>query len=331
MVSNTRPLPIYRSIQEDMARIVTFSPRDINWGEFRIKGLLLQSGKWVRKKLPFPNAVYNWRYSDDKWILKKLEQIMGTDKTFNSITRFDKWNTYRILKDSSIGTYQPYTELYSPNNLRGILEKHQASIIKPRKGHLGQDIHLIRMTRTGEYQLFQYNSVPIFTSKSWRGIIRHLQKHLTANDYVVQQFVPFTMINKRIFDIRLLVQKSFQGTWNVTAMLSRVAVRDYFVTNVCRAITSVEEVLAHQHLDQQELLDLLTQTSLQTARLLDKQLGLLGEISVDYGLDEQNHPWIIEVNGMPSKELFIPLRDRKIIKRVHQSPLEYAYYLATKK
>ena len=112
--------------------------------------------------------------------------------------------------------------------------------------------------------------------------------------------------------------------------LSRVAVRNYFVTNVCRSIIPVEEALAHKQLDQGKLLEQLTQMSLQIAELLDKHLGLLGEISVDFALDEQNYPWIIEVNGMPSKELFLPLRNRKILKKAYQSPLEYAYSLATK-
>lgn len=330
MMSKACPLPIYQSIQEDTARLITFTPESISWTKSTVKGLLLQGEKWIRKELPLPHAVYNCRYSDEKWTLKKLEQLIGTGKTFNSVTRFDKWDIHRILAAAPSGRHTPKTQLYSPRGLENLLNQHQAAVIKPRKGHLGQNILLVKINENGEYQLYQYHSIPICTSKSWRGFMQFLRKHLVTEDYVVQQFIPIAMTNSRIFDIRLLVQKGFEEQWNVTATLSRVAVRNYFVTNVCRSIIPVEEALAHKQLDQGKLLEQLTQMSLQIAELLDKHLGLLGEISVDFALDEQNYPWIIEVNGMPSKELFLPLRNRKILKKAYQSPLEYAYSLATK-
>ena len=275
-MSKTYPLPIYQSIQEDTARLITFAPEGINWTKASVKGLLLQDEKWVREELPLPHAVYNCRYSEEKWTLKKLEQIIGTGKTFNSVTRFDKWDIHRILAAGPAGRYIPKTQLYSPKRLEKLLDQYQAAVIKPRKGHLGQNIFLVRIGENSEYQLFQYHSVPIFTSKNWRGFMQHLRKRLVTDDYVVQQFIPMAMTNRRIFDIRLLVQKGFEEQWDVTATLSRVAVRNYFVTNVCRTIIPVEAALAHKHLDQEKLLELLTQMSLQIAELLDKHLGLLG-------------------------------------------------------
>lgn len=54
----------------------------------------------------------------------------------------------------------------------------------------------------------------------------------------------------------------------------------------------------------------LTHLAKKTAHSLDKQhAGLLGELGIDLALDEQFHPWIIEVNSKPSKR-FDGTRDK---------------------
>lgn len=56
-------------------------------------------------------------------------------------------------------------------------------------------------------------------------------------------------------------------------------------------------------------------------------MGHLGELSVDYGI-AAGRPWIIEVNGMPQKQIF---RDISVetLERVVRTPLLYAKFLAS--
>ena len=131
-MSKACPLPIYQSIQEDTARLITFTPESISWTKSTVKGLLLQGEKWIRKELPLPHAVYNCRYSDEKWTLKKLEQLIGTGKTFNSVTRFDKWDIHRIpVMAPSEGIHPRHSS--TPQEIRDLLNQHQVKSQKLEK------------------------------------------------------------------------------------------------------------------------------------------------------------------------------------------------------
>ena len=55
---------------------------------------------------------------------------------------------------------------------------------------------------------------------------------------------------------------------------------------------------------------------------------MLGEICVDFALDEEGNLWIIEVNGKPDKNLFFYLKDEQLLKRLYSAPFKYAYFLA---
>ena len=71
--------------------------------------------------------------------------------------------------------------------------------------------------------------------------------------------------------------------------------------------------------------------SIKAACLLEKQLGHLAELSVDFGLDHANKLWIIEINGKPDKQLYAELDDPKLMEQVYLTPLEYALYLPKKR
>jgi len=63
------------------------------------------------------------------------------------------------------------------------------------------------------------------------------------------------------------------------------------------------------------------------AEVLDRGLGGLGELGVDFLLDQGGQPWILEVNGKPDKGLFWKLGDGRMLKRVYVTPLHYQQHL----
>jgi len=70
--------------------------------------------------------------------------------------------------------------------------------------------------------------------------------------------------------------------------------------------------------------------SIRIAQLLDKRIGLLGEIGLDIAIDEEGAIWLIEVNGKPQKAIFRMMEGIRCsgIDSVYKLPIEYAYYLS---
>ncbi len=328
MVNFLAPWATGLLITLDGVQLMLFEPKGTNWKRSVITGLNLEHGRWVKRTLPFPVAVYNRCYSDQRSFINKLEQIIGSDKVFNYVTVFNKWEIYKVLSRGGLSSHLPPTYRFRQNTITEVLDSEKNLVLKPCQGRQGKNIFLLRQSGFGKYQLFQFDRKPkmIFTdSTSLRASLdRITQKH---RPYLLQREIPLAKLNNRVFDLRLLVQKNALGQWCVNGNLSRVAAPEVFITNICNRICFSEEVLEQAGINAQKMLDQLTKLSLLAAQLLEKHYGLLGELSVDFGLDGSGYPWIIEVNGKPDKRLFFSLRDRELIERVLVAPLEYACFL----
>ncbi|SHK35765.1 hypothetical protein SAMN02745227_02102 [Anaerobranca californiensis DSM 14826] len=70
--------------------------------------LLLPVTKEVleRRTFALPKSIYNLCYNSNDKIVKDIERIIGKNKVFNRITKFSKWEIYKLLK--------PYVEIYLP-------------------------------------------------------------------------------------------------------------------------------------------------------------------------------------------------------------------------
>jgi len=70
--------------------------------------------------------------------------------------------------------------------------------------------------------------------------------------------------------------------------------------------------------------------SLQAAYLLEKNIGHLGEMGVDFCLDQQGKIWIIEINGRTQKKFVKRVNDKQLTATIYSKPIEYSRYLAKK-
>lgn len=322
MVNGLAPWPLGRLIELDQVTLDLFAPSGINWGKRTIFGLHLKSGRWVERRSPFPEAVYNRCYSDQSNVIARLENVIGKRRIFNYVTRFDKWEIHQVLQSGGLGDYLPQTFLFEERRLGQVLETNNGIVVKPRLGHSGKGVYLLKRTDTEGIQAFNgLASKPTRISPKVRGAWDVSQ--------IMQQEISMLKWDDSVFDIRLLMQKDKNGKWRTSGDLSRLAVPGIFVTNVCKKICYAEEVLVQVGHDPRKVLAKLKSISRMVARILEKHFVMLGEISVDFALDTEGKVWIIEVNGKPDRNLFFALRDEELIRRILVRPLEYACYLAT--
>jgi hypothetical protein len=109
-----------------------------------------------------------------------------------------------------------------------------------------------------------------------------------------------------------------------------VAYEHYFNTSISGAIYEASEILPRLFTQEKinEVLQSLYEVSLTAAQEAEAHMGSLGELSVDFVLDEHKKLWIIELNGKPQKSIYEDLKCYKDKKLIYSRPLEYAYYLS---
>lgn len=75
---------------------------------------------------------------------------------------------------------------------------------------------------------------------------------------------------------------------------------------MCETIYDVVEILLRLVSPEKinEILRSLHEISVKTAQEAETHIGSLGELSVDFVLDEQSKLWIIELNGKPQKRIY---------------------------
>lgn len=325
-----KTLELYQKYRDLNLRLFAFSPADILWKKQRIIGLTRMKNRWIELTFPFPHAVYNRSFNKKKITIRRLEQSIGKNKCFNTINYFNKWEIYSILKQSALHSHVPDTFLLHQENILELINKYRYVFIKPIYGSKGTSVHRVELKENGDIHISLHSLAPMYICRKDENIQQRMEDLFKGNKYVVQQGIRMKKLNRHDFDIRVLVQKGPVGEWTVSAVTCRVAYEHYFNTSMFSAVSDFEEV-APQILSSEEtnkILQSLHEVSITAAQEAEYRMGLLGEISVDYGIDEQNKLWIIELNGKPQKIIYNCPSCKKYNELIYKKPLEYARYLS---
>jgi hypothetical protein len=326
--SRKRILELYERYHNLNLKLYAFTPADILWEEQRIIGLSLKKGIWKQSSFPFPHVVYNRCFNKKLITIQRLEKAIGKNKCFNNINFFNKWDLYNLLQQSDLKAYVPDTFLYNEVNVSELLEKYKLVYIKPLYGSKGKSVYRVELTDNGDIHISLHSLAPRYICRKNESIQEKLDKLLGLTKYMVQQGIHMSQFDHQYFDIRVLVQKDILGEWTVSIITCRVAYEHYFNTSMCESIYEVSEILPRLFSPEKmnKILRSLYEVSVTAAHEADIHMGSLGELSVDFVLDEQRELWIIELNGKPQKNIY---KDLKSIKRkIYSRPLEYAYYLS---
>ncbi|NLZ52334.1 MAG: YheC/YheD family protein [Thermoanaerobacteraceae bacterium] len=307
--------------------VIIFTPRAINWRNKKVYGYLYSKGSRSKKACSFPAVVYNRCYTTKRKTVRKIAKHIGKNKIFNYTTKFDKWEVYQILQQSSLKHYLPATWLYQKQKVSSLLEEYKVLILKPSKGHFGENVYRLEKAGPEKYLLYGGSEWPILQRADYNHFLLDIETKTGSGTFILQQFIPLAHVHHSNFDLRLLLQKNDHGKWTVSAAMSRICMTNFWITNFSPQIRKAVDVLLEAGFKADRIMEELTTVSIKTAKILDRYLGLLGEISVDFGLDESGKPWIIEVNGMPTKNLFLHLEDPELQKRINLLPFQYAQYL----
>ncbi|MGA8942896.1 MAG: YheC/YheD family protein [Thermoactinomyces sp.] len=317
--------------------VYVLTPQGIGNGS-SVTGYLLdhQSSqiRWRAARLPLPNVIYNRipnrmieKSPEVQQAIRRIRQIPGI-YLFNP-GFFDKWTLFKQLSQSPLKEYLPETvKLHSPMQLAEMIANHPVLYLKPIEGKAG--IRMMRLVKQkNNYELtFQTKSQKrLFQVKSLQRVWFLYNRLKQEGDYILQQGIPLAKYHGNPFDVRILLQKNSQGKWELTGMGVRVAGEKAISTHVPMGghieniDTVLDEVFGEEKSRMKERIE---NIGISTARFIEmKQKSLLGEMSMDLGIESDGNLWIFEANSKPMKFDEPEIRERSL-RRI----IEYALYLS---
>lgn len=324
--------------QKQGAIVYVFTPDQINWEQEQINGWIYQSStkKWMMLRFPFPNVIYNRICNRQMEATSTIKDTLNKFKGYSHrITLFNphffnKQDIFEHLQNSDTLSQQlPDTEpLYSKKNLQAMLQKHSAVYLKPTKGKAGLGIIKIsRDPHTNRYLFTTQTNTRVQHKRtsSFNKLWELFKEKRIPSPYIIQQGIDLAKLAGRPFDFRVLVQKNLSGQWALTGIGTRVAGHQRITTHVPRGgrIESSTYVLEQLYPNQtEEMLKRIRQLALSLAKEIERPYTLLGEMSMDIGMDQQGGLWFFEANAKPMKFDEPTIRSKSL-----KNIIDYSKYL----
>lgn len=320
--------------------VFAFSPGSVIWEKSIINGKIFDqyNNKWAASIFPFPNVVYN-RIQDRNH--EKNENSQLCIKRFLShpgITLynpgfFNKEEVIRALNSSQkIKNHIPETiVLLSKIDLIYMLKRHKALYLKPTDNKLGSGIiRIVKPRLEKPYTMHYYahdKKLKKYRTYKIDLLWHRIRQQMVPSAYIVQQAIPLAVISSCPFDCRVLLQKNKNGLWQISGIGIRIAAHSQSITtHVPRGgRIGLPKDVWQQALPQHNpvlLFQRVCRLCIAAAKKLDRHYKLLGEMSIDVGLDRGGHPWIFEANAKPMK-----FDEPEIRKKQLEQVIRYAQFL----
>lgn len=310
---------IIRTGKEMGYLVYVVTVRDLRLEEPVVTGYVPSpSGKlWYAIPVPRPQIIYNRipnREEEEKApVVRKIAECLEhPDVHLYNPSFFNKWNLFEWLKESkATARHVPKTRrLRSAATLTAMLKNHDSLYLKPEKGKAGKGIMRLKYRPNTllpfRLQIQSGKKNTTYKAASVERLWARIGRAKGTSRYIVQQAIGLAGYHGRPFDLRVLLQKNGRGAWAVTGVGARLAGARSITTHVPRggSIEDPSTMLEGTFGAEQAavILKNVSTTALLVARQIERASGfMLGEMSMDLGVDEQGGVWFFEANSRPMK------------------------------
>ena len=317
--------PYFRSIQsfcEELHHVSTltncyFYVTSINlFSTTKVKGFYYKDHEWKQADFPLPNVIYNRIHSrtlenSEEFLTWKKQMDQFGIPYFNS--RFlSKWEVHELLSTHPPLTSRiPETKKYSLNTLNQIISQHPILFLKPIHGSQGRNIIRIMKSIDAFHLEVSGRTEGPFLFKTLTSLLTFVDQQIGNRTYIIQQGIQLLTFEGRSLDFRVLCHRNSQELWQVTSIVARVTADQQIVSNISHGGEIIKPLIAlTSYFDQDtsfQILAKLKKLSVDVAIHLTNQIdGVIGELGIDIGIDNQGNLWLIEVNSKPSKSFTNP-------------------------
>lgn len=306
--------------QELDCPVYVVTARDLKLSAKRVQGYLFQpeDKSWRKHWLPLPDVVYNripLREDERKpEVRRKIDEVIRHDSIhlFNPFF-FNKRRLFEWLrKNKTTRLLVPGTrKMLGPKTLSAMLQRYSSLYLKPESGKAGKGIMLVRLDE-GEAKPYRLTIQGekrkniVYKTAKLRLLWKRIKAETGSTPYIMQEGIELASFQGRHFDLRVLVQKTGKGVWMVTGTGARLAGPKRITTHVPQggSIEDPEKMLITVFGSDmtQYLLGRVKSNAVLIAKQIEKESGfLLGEMSMDLGVDTDGRLWFFEANAKPMK------------------------------
>lgn len=297
----------------------------------------LGTNTWSQQWIAIPHVIYNRIPNRQDEAQPEVQQILQTClknpqiRLFNPMF-FNKWTLFEWLnKAKTTAKYIPITrKMTNSSELETVLRSYPVVYLKPIRGKAGKGIMKVQRAlklQKPEFLLSVQETKGSLIIKSstvsqlWNKVQERMEED---EEYIIQQGIKLSRHKQRPFDLRVLVQKNAKGEWDLTGIGARLAGKLSITTHVPRggSIDDPEKLLASGFGNEgaRRILVRAKKASLAIARQIEKKSGsLLGEMSMDLGVDVSGNIWFFEANSKPMKFDEPPIRKKSLERIIHYS------------
>lgn len=333
---------LIRTGEERGMHVYVMTTSDFKLTGKHVVGYTYQSAtkSWINQRMPLPHVIYN-RIPYRKFeLIPEVQQVIQTCLRHGKIhffnpAFFNKWSLFEWLnKSQKTKPFIPVTErLSSSEDLHKLLQTYPFLYLKPIRGKAGKGIMKVsRMIDSSKSKAFELSiqdktkshiSRYATVSELWS----HVQELISSQDYIIQQGITLSSYKQRPFDLRVLVQKNGKGRWTVAGIGARLAGKLSITTHVPRggSIDDPAKLLGSSFgsSGSKRIISRARKASLIIAKQIEKSYGhVLGEMSMDLGVDQDGHIWFFEANSKPMKFDEPPIRKKSL-----ENLIDYSMFL----
>jgi len=290
---------------------------------------------WVRAELPVPDVVYD-RYIPDvlpggsiRDVSREFQEAHPWVRFINSLEFVracrDKLAAYSILsQDPLLREHLPETEsvrsagqaaLFASKRLRTFMKLRGGTgsrglVVIENLGERGRDgggsYRVVSLEKDGTTSEMMVSGPGENALESLlaRWVSHDGPPGVGAAEYIVQQGIDLAdgPETGQTFEVRVVCQKGGAGVWLRTGMVCRVGgSMGRFIIPRRESHARAGEVLERVFPGRSEAIkEEIRGMARRVPRVLELGSSRGGEVSVDFGIDKQGKPWIIEVNSKPA-------------------------------